>query len=247
MKGHATQNSRSVGSLAVANNASNALGEIVDVRAVDEIKAVLFGDAFADAESSPAVLIQGGALADGSDMADIAGAVFDVIERDDNLIVTVVNLVNDTAFTLAAQPNSPSRVVIVIVDTTPSITVGTVDVTGTNPAGETISESVDISAGAGTYFTALTFATVTEVIGRNIATLGGGGNETITVGVDNSGIEVLHEGRIEGQFCPAFIRFRKPTGGTGTSLLVGTFELTQHKSKATLAPDGLDFDVNFVT
>lgn len=247
MKGHATQNSRSVGGFFGANNASEILGQIVDVRGVDEIKASLMADAFDDADVSPAITIQGGALSDGSDMVDIAGAVFEDLERDDNLVVTVEDLVNDLAFTIAAQPNTPSRIVIVIVDTTPGIVAGTVDVSGTNVAGEVISESVDISGGAATYFTVAVFATVTEVIGRNITVLGGSSDETITVGVDNTGLAMVAQGRIDGQFAPAFIRYKKATGGTGTDIVYGWFELTQHKEKAVVQPDGLDFDVDFVT
>ncbi len=247
MKGHATQNTRSVGGFYGANNASEILGQIVDVRGVDEIKASLFADAFADADISAAITIQGGALADGSDMADLTGAAFEDIERDDNLIVTVVDLVNDVAFTLAVQPNTPSRIVVVIVDTTPGIIAGTIEIAGTDPDGAVISESVDISGGAATYFTTAVFLTVTEIIGRDISVLGGASDETITVGVDNSGIAMTHQGRIEGSFAPAFVRFKKATGGTGTALIYGWFELTQHKEHAVKQPDGVDFDVDFVT
>lgn len=247
MKGHATQHGRSEGGLIVANNGSETFGPIIDVRGVDEIKAVLAAEGFADGDSSQAVEIQGGSQADGGDMALITGAVFDAIVRDDDGVVTSVDLVNDTAFTLAADPPTPCRLVITIVDSTPSITAGTIDVTGTDVDGNVVSESVDISAGAGVYFTTTVFATVTEVIGRNIATLGGSSDETIEVGWDNSGVEQVHQGRIEGQFAPAFVRFRKPNGGTGTSLLFGYFELTQTKTKAVAQPDGLVFDVDFVT
>lgn len=248
MKGHSTQHTRSVGGLLVANNASETFGPIVDVRGVDEIKAVLMAEAFGNAEISPAVDIYGGQESDGSDFAAIAGAAFDLIERDNDGLVTVVNLVNDTAFTLAADVPSPSRVVVVIVDTTPSITAGTIDVTGTRASdGAVVTESIDISAGAGTYVGSVVFSSVTQVIGRNIATLGGSGDETITVGHDNSGVEQVHQGRIEGQFAPAFVRMRKPTGGTGTSNLNGWFELSQTKTKAIAQRDGLVFDVDFVT
>lgn len=102
---------------------------------------------------------------------------------DTTSVVATVNLTN-TTLTLATQPDYPRNVVITIVDTTPSITVGTVTVTGTLADGSTAQTEVfNCAAGAGTYTGAKAFAKITSIVTTSFATLGGAGDETIAVGV----------------------------------------------------------------
>lgn len=96
-------------------------------------------------------------------------------------IVNAVNLVNST-HAVTGQPDVPRNVVLTVVDSTSSITAGTVTVYGKNASGDDISEEFDISAGAGTYTGNKPFAYVQSVVGSDIATLGGAGDETLSVG-----------------------------------------------------------------
>lgn len=167
---------------------------------------------------------------DAATWADIAGAAHKQVLFDDNRIVTVVNLTN-IAFTIAAQPANPSRVTIVIVDTTPSIVAGTVLIVGTRHADkekgeledQALSEIVDCAAGAGTYRTTGIFKTVASatagvvagVAGTvNFTVLGGAGDETIRIGVDNSSAAVPHVGRLLLRDRKRFLRAHRTKGGT---------------------------------
>lgn len=113
---------------------------------------------------------------------------------DANQIVVSVNLTN-VAFTVAASPDVCREVEIIIVDSSASITVGTVAVVGTDCEGKALTWTADISAGAATYSSLdpsesgqhdYYFATVTSVTAADVATLGGGGDETIEVGTTNN-------------------------------------------------------------
>ena len=104
-----------------------------------------------------------------------------VAAADTTSIVNTVNLTN-TSLTVAGQPDVPKNVVITVVDTTPGITAGTVTVTGVGAYGQTVVETFDCAAGAGTYTGNVAFATVTTVVTSSFATLGGSGDETIAVG-----------------------------------------------------------------
>lgn len=99
-----------------------------------------------------------------------------------NGIVTAVNLTN-TALTVAGHPDVPRALKVVIVDTTPGITAGIVTIVGVDVLGRTMTEVFDCAAGAGTYSGNIPFATVTSVTTSNFTALGGGGDETISVGV----------------------------------------------------------------
>lgn len=101
-----------------------------------------------------------------------------------NRIVTSVALTN-TSFTIAAQPDTPRNVTLTIVDTTPSITTGTITVTGTDVNAATQAEAFTITAG-GTYTGTKIFATVVTTVAVGVSTLGGAGDETITVGVGST-------------------------------------------------------------
>jgi len=96
-------------------------------------------------------------------------------------IVAGANLTNKS-WTIAAQPDVPRNMVITIVDTTPSITAGVVTIVGVGAYGQAVTETFDCSAGAGTYTGNVAFATVTSVTTSSFATLGGSGDETLSVG-----------------------------------------------------------------
>ncbi len=100
---------------------------------------------------------------------------------DDDQVVALTNLLASATYTIAAQPDVPRNITITCVDTGASITVGTVTVTGTDVNGSTITEVLDLSA-ALTLTGTKVFASVTSVVSAGVATLGGGGDETIKVG-----------------------------------------------------------------
>lgn len=98
-----------------------------------------------------------------------------------NYIVASVNLTN-TTFTLAHQPDVPRNVTIAVTDTTPSITAGTITVTGLDVNGSTITEVLDLSTGL-TLTGTKVFASISSAVSAGATTLGGAGDETIIVGV----------------------------------------------------------------
>lgn len=106
------------------------------------------------------------------------------IVATDDRIVTVVNLVNGVQ-AIAGYPDTPRNLTVTIVDTTPSITVGTVTVDGFGADGAVISEVFNCAAGAGVYTGAKIFGNITAVTSADFSVLGGGGDETIKVGVGN--------------------------------------------------------------
>ncbi len=101
---------------------------------------------------------------------------------DADQVVTVVNLTN-IALTIAAQPDVCRLITITIADTTPSITAGTTTLVGTDCDGNTQTEILDGSGGAGTVTSTLLFESIASATNAAYATLGGAGDETITVGV----------------------------------------------------------------
>lgn len=109
----------------------------------------------------------------------------DTLPADDDLLVALTNLLTNNVFTLAGPIVGDARILtITVVDTTPSITAGTVRITGTDAYGAALIENVSIAGGAGVYETTDRFKTVTEVRTLNdVVTLGGAGDETIKVGV----------------------------------------------------------------
>lgn len=115
---------------------------------------------------------------------------------DDNAIVTVVNLTN-ASFTLAGQPDQPRKLTATIVDTTASITIGSLTFVGKDKDGNAVTEIIDCAAGAGVYTTVYKYYTVTSITASAFATLGGTGDETIMVGYldpTETSVEYLAEG-----------------------------------------------------
>jgi len=98
-----------------------------------------------------------------------------------NNIKAATNITN-AALTALTQPAVPRNVILTIVDTTPSITVGDVTIVGLDQDGNPATEVHDCAAGAGTYTGAIAFSRITSITMANFATLGGGGDETIAVG-----------------------------------------------------------------
>ncbi|MEW6486247.1 MAG: hypothetical protein AB1423_16850, partial [Pseudomonadota bacterium] len=105
----------------------------------------------------------------------------DVVEGYSTSIVKTVNLTN-TTLTLAAQPSDPTYLSVRIVDTTASITAGTVTITGTTAEGPGQIEMINCSAGAGTYIGNKIFETIDSIVTAGFAILNGSGDETISVG-----------------------------------------------------------------
>lgn len=199
MKGTADFHSKVEMSLAVSA-ASNGTGRAIDCLGYDEALAFAGGSLLGGTDPTVDIIWAESDTETGSFVA-ITNAVHPQLKSNDNDIVTVVNLTN-TTLTIAAQPVKPGRLTILIVDTTPSITAGTVTITGTRApkAGEvgnqTVSEVVSCAAGAGTYRTSTVWITLTSIVTAAFATLGGSGDETIKIGSTNLGNALVQEGRI---------------------------------------------------
>ena len=97
-------------------------------------------------------------------------------------ILSVRNLTTATSYLITAQPDTPRNVVIVVVDTTPSIVAGSVTIVGTDINDAALTETTSIAAGAGTYTGAAIFKTITSISNGTVTVLGGAGDETIAVG-----------------------------------------------------------------
>lgn len=139
---------------------------------------------------------------------------FTAIGADDDAVLLVVNLTNATfpadgaGFTGTVEPR---RVTITIVDTTPSINAGTVQIVGTDSRGDALSETVSIAGGAGVYTTTKFFTTVTSAVVSGAATLDGAGDETIKIGVE-----------------AAVVSYTDVTGGAFTAVDIADAPQAQH-------------------
>jgi hypothetical protein len=153
-------------------------------------------------------------------------------------VCSAQNLVEDTAITIdGVQPDVPRSLVLTVVDTTASITTGYIECVGINQNGELIEEDVDVSAGAGTYNTDNAFAIVNSVTPRDMATLGGAGDETLAVGFGlKIGVPTMPGGKIE-EFFKACV--------DGANEAVGTVNKTYGTIITTTAPAGGTHDYDF--
>jgi hypothetical protein len=94
-------------------------------------------------------------------------------------------------YTLVNDTHAASAVKVTVVDTTPSITAGTVRVIGLVADVVTV-EDIDISAGAGVYTTAeAAFTEIILVKSFGLATLGGSGDETIAAEWDTGAESIV--------------------------------------------------------
>lgn len=108
------------------------------------------------------------------------------LSADDDAVLLVTNLLNNHTYVPngAGIGSDPRIITVTVVDTSASITAGTVRIIGTDAFGVSQQEDVDIAGGAGTYSTTNRFKTVTSVVTLNdVVTLGGSGDETVKVGI----------------------------------------------------------------
>jgi len=111
---------------------------------------------------------------------------------DDDLVVTEADM-KVGAYTVVAQPTSPSKIGIKVTATGDADTMGTITVVGTNIANKTITNVVVPVAGS-TVYTTEYFKTVTSITGAGWVTAGG---------ADKIKVGILATGGIEarGQSC----------------------------------------------
>lgn len=166
----------------------------------------------------------------GDNPVDLTGAVGKTILVTDDTIVAVADFLADADYTVAAQPANPSRLRIEVIDSTPSISAGEVQVDGTDQDGKVVSETIATVA-AGIFTTSTVFATVTRVQSIGVAGLGGSSDETIEVGVDNS--SGVHIGRIDGTQAPRFLRIITFNLNGATGNKAGWFNLYTQKRQPT--------------
>ncbi len=98
-----------------------------------------------------------------------------------NRYLVSCNLLTSHSYTPAAQPDVPRNITIAVTDTTPSITAGTITVSGYDVHGDAVSEVLDLSTGL-TLTGTLIFAVVSSIVTSAITILGGAGDELIVVG-----------------------------------------------------------------
>ncbi len=155
-------------------------------------------------------------------------------------IVDTANIVEDTAHTIAAQPDVPRSLVLTVVDTTASIVAGYIEIMGYDQNGEAIEEDVDVSDGAGTYYTDHAFSIVSSVTPRDMSVLGGAGDETLAVGSSTKlGLPTMCGGTLNEVYKACV---------DGADEAVGTVNKTYGTIIPTTAPDNTkdyDFWYNF--
>jgi hypothetical protein len=101
-------------------------------------------------------------------------------EAPNKTIVTLGNLTNKS-WTIAAQPCYPVNMLVLVVDTTPGIVAGIVTITGKGAYGQTLVETLNCAAGAGTYTGTKAFSVITTIVTSGFTVLGGSGDETFHV------------------------------------------------------------------
>jgi hypothetical protein len=122
------------------------------------------------------------------------------LPADDDMILNSVALTN-TSFSLNGQPDQPRKLTLTITDTTASITVGHITLTGKDKDGTAVTEVINCAAGAGVYTSVYKYYTVTTIVAADFATLGGTSDELIKVGYldpSDGTVEYLSEGFIIG-------------------------------------------------
>lgn len=172
-----------------------------------------------------------------SGWADIVGAAHQRVESHLANLVASVNVAASQTLTLllAGVPPNPARMLITLVDTTPSVTQGSVTITGfryPDDGGEQavygangdvpVTEVVQFTGAAtkrtNTVFKSITSAKTGVVAGvagtLAFTVLGGAGDETIKIGSDNAGKEVPHIGSINLVNRKRFLRAVTTKGGT---------------------------------
>jgi hypothetical protein len=149
-------------------------------------------------------------------------------------VVNAQNLAN-ADHTLAGQCDVPRNLVVTVVDTTGSIVAGDVDIFGKDANGDDVTENFDIAAGAGTYTGNVAFAYVERVTGSGITVLGGGGDETLSVG---GGLKIGLPMAPSGNLLEVY-----KSCVDGANEVVGTVNKTYGTIVSTTAPNGTrDFD-----
>jgi len=118
-----------------------------------------------------------------------------------NVLMAATNITTLTqTLTPTTQPVMPRNVTLTVVDTTPSLTGGTITVIGIDQNGKSVSE-VHTYTVAGLYTGAVAFAKVKSVVCALTGTFTGAGDETMAIGVgDVFGIPVGIDGKLEEVF-----------------------------------------------
>jgi len=118
-----------------------------------------------------------------------------------NVLKGATNITTLTqSLTPTTQPVMPRNVTLTMVDTTPSLTGGTITVVGIDQNGKSVSEVHTYSV-AGLYTGAVAFASVKSVNCALTGTFTGAGDETMAIGVgDIFGLPVGINGKLEEVF-----------------------------------------------
>lgn len=102
---------------------------------------------------------------------------------DVDRIVTAVDW-GDGALTIAAQPATPCNITAVLTDANDSVTAGILTITGVDPMGRTVVETLDLTDGKTLTGTKI-FASVTSAVISGTAGTVAAGTDQVTVGVGN--------------------------------------------------------------
>ncbi len=152
-------------------------------------------------------------------------------------IVVDIDLVNGAQSVVSnpAGMDVPRNVAVTIIDATPTITAGTVTVTGIDQHGDVVSEVFDCAAGEDVYSGDVIFAVVTAVVTADFTVLGGASDEQVSVASGGKLGLPMGAGR-------TLIDVYK-SAVNGVDEAVGTVDTTYGSIEPTSAPDNSkDFD-----
>lgn len=117
--------------------------------------------------------------------------------------------------TTTASP--ASTITVTVVDTTPSITDGDVQVCGYTTTGNQTDliktcETIDFATGGAVHATTATFIAVTNIKASSFATLGGSGDETIAAKWTTGDVEIFAAGNLANSAASDFTSIGIPAG-----------------------------------
>ena len=149
-------------------------------------------------------------------------------------IVDTAVLVSDGALTIAAQPGTPRKLRVRIVDGDSSISAGTVDLVGVGGRGQAVTQSIPLPGGTRTVTTTEALATLTSA---TITGLAGSVADTISIGVSAALGLTATKTPTPGSFSV----YKAAVGQANEA--VGTVDATAGTIEPTTAPNGTnDYD-----
>lgn len=129
------------------------------------------------------LLIAGSALAQNRPTRYLKALWVEFDAGDTTSVVSATNFVDlDDLVLSVTDIAEPRGLRFTIVDTSASITSTTISITGLGLTGRVVTETLVCAGGAGTFWSTVAYSSVTAITANADGVVGGGGDETISVG-----------------------------------------------------------------